>query len=65
MKVKQLIELLQQVDGEMDVVTEAVIHDECGFLDVSGTDTILLLDECGKSNRGVVIKTWREYRDSA
>jgi len=60
MNVSDLIALLNKVDGEMEVVTEAVIQEECGYVDVIGTDIILLLDDCGTStSRAVVIKTNR------
>lgn len=59
MKVNELIKLLNKVDGEMEVVTEVIIQDECGYVDVVGTDIIMLVDDLGKSNRAVVIKTNR------
>lgn len=61
MKVSELRELLNKLDGDLDVVTEAIIQEECGYVDVIGTDTIMLLDDCGKSSRAIVIKTRRYY----
>lgn len=43
MKVSELIKILNKLDGELEVVTEAIIQEDCGYMDVIGTDTILLL----------------------
>ena len=61
MKVSELRELLNKLDGNLDVVTEAIIQEDCGYVDVTGTDTIMLLDDRGKCNRAILIKTRRYY----